>query len=73
VLLGAVSKNALEAADSEVSRLLGPELFAEVLERVPDTWLEPVPGAETPEALRAAYVEFLTARLSNRSWLPEVA
>ena len=32
----------------------------EVLALVPDAWLEPVPGAETPEAQRAAYVEFLT-------------
>ena len=37
---------------------------------VPDVWLEPVPGAETPDALRAAYVDFLTARLGTRQWLP---
>ena len=37
---------------------------------MPDAWLEPVPGAETPEALRAAYVAFLTARLRTRQWLP---
>ena len=36
-----------------------------MLAQVPDEWLEPVPGAETPDALRAAYVEFLTARLGN--------
>ena len=73
VLLDAVPSGGLKAADAEVSGLLGPELFAQVLGEVPDVWLEPVPGAETPDALRAAYVEFLTARLSNRSWLPEVA
>ena len=32
---------------------------------MPDAWLEPVPGAETPEALRAAYVAFLAARLAT--------
>jgi len=37
---------------------------------VPDVWLEPVPGAETPDALRAAYVDFLAARLGTRQWLP---
>ena len=56
--------------DAEVSAVLGPEVFAEVLEVVPDAWLEPVPGAESAEALRAAYVEFLTARLATRTWLP---
>ena len=40
---------------------------------MPDVWLEPVPGAETPDALRTAYVEFLLARVQgDRAWLPEV-
>ena len=42
-------------------------VFAEVLAEVPDEWLEPVPGAETPDALRAAYVAFLAARLGDRA------
>ncbi|WP_372729657.1 HipA family kinase [Nocardioides sp.] len=62
----------LGRADEEIRALLGPEVFAEVLELVPDEWLEPVPGAETPGAVRAAYVAFLTARLGTRQWLPEV-
>jgi hypothetical protein len=37
---------------------------------VPERWLEPVPGAETPDELRAAYVAFLSARLATRAWLP---
>jgi len=41
-----------------------------VLAEVPDVWLEPVPGAETPDALREAYVDFLVARLGTRQWLP---
>jgi hypothetical protein len=45
-------------------------VFAEVLADVPDAWLEPVTGAETAEALRSAYVRFLTARLGTRQWLP---
>ena len=40
---------------------------------MPDSWLEPVPGAEDPAAVRAAYVDFLTARLGTRQWLPQVA
>ena len=42
----------------------------EVLAEVPDVWLEPVPGADAPDAVRAAYVAFLTARLGARQWLP---
>ncbi len=38
---------------------------------VPDEWLEPVPGYDTPESLRERYVEFLRARLDGgRPWLP---
>ena len=47
-----------------------PPSSTEVVAEVPDAWLEPVPGAEDAAALRAAYVEFLTARLGPRQWLP---
>ncbi|WP_028645208.1 HipA family kinase [Nocardioides sp. URHA0020] len=63
----------LPRADREISALLSKDVFAEVLDEVPDVWLEPVPGADTPDAVRAAYVAFLTARLGTRQWLPEVA
>ncbi|WP_435741593.1 HipA family kinase [Nocardioides sp. SYSU DS0663] len=64
---------ALPAADAEITRLLQPEDLPAVVTAVPDEWLEPVPGASTPEAVRAAYVEFLTARLATRTWLPAPA
>ena len=60
----------LPEVDAEVGDLLGHDVFVEVLADVPDAWLEPVPGAETPEELRAAYVSFLDARLATRQWLP---
>ena len=63
----------LPAADAEIGDLLAPEVFTEVLAEVPDAWLEAVPGAESPEAVRAAYVAFLTARLATRQWLPSEA
>jgi hypothetical protein len=63
----------LPTADAELRGLLGPEIFAEVLAQVPDGWLEPVPGAEDPPTLRAAYVDFLTARLGTTQWLPAAA
>ena len=55
---------ALERTNTEVAPWLA---------QVPDSWLEPVPGAEDPPAVRAAYVDFLTARLGARQWLPQVA
>ncbi len=63
----------LPGVDAELRSLLSPAAFAELLTDVPDDWLEPVPGAEDPEALRAAYVDFLTARLGAREWLPQAA
>ena len=56
--------------DDEIAAPLGRDVFVDVLAEVPDVWLEPVPGAETPDALRAAYVDFLVARLGTRQWLP---
>lgn len=57
--------------DEEIAARLDRDVFVEVLAQVPDVWLEPVPGAETPDALRTAYVDFLDARLGTRQWLPE--
>jgi hypothetical protein len=63
----------LPGVDAELTALLSSEMFTEILAEVPDEWLEPVPGAETPDAVRAAYVAFLSARLGTRQWLPQVA
>jgi hypothetical protein len=46
-------------------------LLRTVVDQVPADWLEPVPGADTVEAVRAAYVDHLVARLASAgSWLP---
>jgi len=60
----------LAAVDDELGERLGHDVFVEVLAEVPDAWLEPVPGAQTADRLRAAYVDFLDARLATRQWLP---
>ena len=60
----------LAPVDEELRALLGADVFGEVLADVPDEWLDPVPGAGDPEALRAAYVSALTARLGTDQWLP---
>ncbi len=61
----------LTAVDADIG-LTDDDVEAAVAE-VPDAWLEPVPGADSPEALRAAYVSFLSARLGTRAWLPGVS
>jgi hypothetical protein len=63
----------INAANDELTELLDESVLREILELVPDLWLEPVPGAETAAAQRTAYVEFLAARLRTRDWLPKVA
>ncbi len=63
----------LPGVDPELRTLLDSGAFSDVLAEVPDEWLEPVPGADDPAAVRAAYVDFLTARLGTRQWLPQVA
>jgi hypothetical protein len=62
----------LDRVDAEARALLGADVFAEVLAAVPDAWLEPVPGADSPADVRAAYVAFLDARLESSQWLPQV-
>jgi hypothetical protein len=50
---------------------LTPEVLTGVLDLVPDAWLEPTPWLDGPDAVRAAYLELLTARLGDPdAWLP---
>jgi hypothetical protein len=50
---------------------LTPEVLTDVLDLVPDAWLEATPWLDGPEAVRAAYLELLTARLAEPdAWLP---
>lgn len=62
----------LDAAEEAASAALDADALAQAVAVVPDEWLEAIPGAETPDALRAAYVEFLSARLATRDWLSGV-
>jgi hypothetical protein len=58
------------AADAALAPLVTEELLREVVGAVPAEWLEAVPGSDAEE-VRAAYVEFLLARVSgDRPWLP---
>ncbi|QWC84957.1 hypothetical protein KLP28_15640 [Nocardioidaceae bacterium] len=61
-------------ADAALAPQVTRALLTEVVAEVPHAWLQPVPGAEDAEALRAAYVDFLAARIAGvdgvRPWLP---
>ena len=71
-ILGKYAAEAVEQ-DAALAARVTPEALTEILAEVPDQWLEAVPGAETPDAVRGRYVEFLSARVAGpRSWLPEV-
>ncbi len=67
----AAYSDGVAAADGSLAPLVTRELLFDVLAQVPDEWLEPVPGSPDADSLRAAYVEFLHARVAGeRSWLP---
>jgi hypothetical protein len=60
------------AAHERLAPQVTDALLHEVTAAVPDEWLEPAPGLDTPEAGRAAYVEHLLTRVGNPgAWLPE--
>lgn len=64
--------NRLAEADAALAPLVTADLLGEVVDLVPDGWLDGEPGFDTVAALRAAYVEHLLARVSEpRVWLPE--
>jgi hypothetical protein len=57
------------AVDAVLAPQVTEELVREVVDSVPEDWVEPVSGADSA-AVRAAYVEFLLARVSgHRPWL----
>jgi hypothetical protein len=63
----------IEALDPQLRARLGREVFAEILESVPDAWLLPEPGAATPAAKRAGYVDYLARRLDRAPLFVEEA
>jgi hypothetical protein len=63
----------ITAADAAVAGMVTNEVLEQATAMVPDEWLVDEPGFESPEAVRAAYVDVLRTRLERRSsWLPAV-
>ena len=61
--------DALRDLDSGFRAALGPDALAEIVDDVPEEWLAEVPGATTDQQ-RAAYVDFLVARLGSQARRP---
>jgi hypothetical protein len=61
----------VRAAHDSLGGQVDARLLRRVVDEVPAEWIEPAPGADTIEAVRAAYVDFLSARLARAdAWLP---
>jgi HipA-like protein len=58
-------------ADRALAPLVDRQLLTEVLEQVPDEWLEPDGDGDGPAVVRRRYLDYLLARLAGeRNWLP---
>jgi hypothetical protein len=53
----------LASIDAAMTARLGTALFRDVVALVPDSWLQDDPSFATPDARRAAYVDYLSARM----------
>ncbi|MFC9930553.1 HipA family kinase [Streptomyces sp. NPDC127190] len=61
----------VRAADAELAPLVTEELLRGIVAEVPDAWLAEDAGFAGPDDVRAAYVDYLLARLDRSAeWLP---
>ncbi|MEU6511650.1 HipA family kinase [Streptomyces sp. NPDC046942] len=61
----------VRAADAELAPRVTEELLRGIVAEVPDAWLAEDAGFATPDDVRAAYVDYLLARVRlSREWLP---
>ncbi|MFD8273670.1 HipA family kinase [Streptomyces flaveolus] len=61
----------VRAADAELAPKVTDELLRAVVAEVPDAWLAGEPGFAGPDELRAAYADYLSARVkASAQWLP---
>jgi hypothetical protein len=58
---------AIREAAAAMRARLDPEVFAAILDKVPDDWLLPENGIPNAAAKRAAYIDYFTRRLSASS------
>ncbi len=59
----------IQAADAELAPKLDEDALGEVLDLIPDSWLDEEPGFGGAGEVREAYLEYLSARLDGpREW-----
>lgn len=55
----------LEEVDAEFKQLLTSDKIREIVNAVPDDWLNWTDGQETPQDLRDIYIQFLEERINH--------
>lgn len=55
----------LKEVDTEFKAILTPEILEEIVNTIPEDWLQWEDADETPENLRNVYLQFLKTRLEN--------
>jgi hypothetical protein len=55
----------LKEVDAEYKALLTPEILKDIVNTIPEEWLQWEDSDETPQALRNVYLQFLQTRLNN--------
>jgi hypothetical protein len=63
----------IAAADSDLSRRLNQDVIQQIVELIPEGWLENEPGFANSAEHRAAYVAYLLSRLAARRAFVEEA
>ncbi|SIS41428.1 hypothetical protein SAMN05421766_101700 [Zobellia uliginosa] len=71
VLLERATK--LEEAAMEIENRIDPGTIAEIVSKIPEEWLNSETDTLTPDAIRAAYIQFLETRLSQLNLLVKEA
>jgi hypothetical protein len=57
--------DALEEAAKQIKQLLNLELITRIVSSIPEDWLQIESKIMSPDDMRAAYIEYLTSKLSN--------
>lgn len=55
----------LDEVDAEFKKMLNPSILNEIVNTIPDEWLQWQDTDQTPEMLRNVYLQFLTTRLNQ--------
>lgn len=71
ILLSKASE--LEKVDETFSKILTPQKLIEIVDMIPDEWLENEPAFDSIEEHRAAYIRFLQNRLNNSNFFIQEA